>query len=74
MFKEKRTTEEEANVAEGIENCVTKNLYPELFNEGSPKEEHDQNELIEFNIQKFGSFVRPKHLEFSEERIDQERL
>ena len=67
---------------EGVENCVTKNLYLVLFGDtgtGNPTtqaseqtvhtEEIEQNRLIRDNIAKFGAFVKPRHLEIDEKRL-----
>ena len=89
----------EQTYLEGIENCVTKNLYSVLFGEngvgtvpeqkgvtqsvetsssGVPSEERISpthieeaklNQKIRENIQRFGNFVEPRHLELREERL-----
>jgi len=73
-----KTSEQEANYAEGIENCVMKNLKDELidFKQDVPahSEEKVQNLQIARNIELFGDLVQPRHLEFPEIRLLEERL
>ena len=80
----------ESLYTEGVENCVTKNLYSVLFGDsgiGTPTsqavasehdaahaEEIEQNKLIRDNIAKFGAFVKPCHLEIDEKRLIDEQI
>lgn len=93
-FKPNNTAMEQTYL-EGVENCVTKNLYQVLFGEGgignkqtppgqqkpdpnvpvdtkvplAHREEMEYNAKISANIQRFGSFVEPRHLEIDESRL-----
>ena len=65
------------NYAEGIENCVMKNLKDELIElRDAPVHEQERhlNQRIDHNIEIFGQFLQPRHLEVSESRIDEERI
>ena len=74
----------ELSYVEGVENCVTKNLYSVLFGETgigtnneqvqTHAEEIKENELIKNNIVIFGDLVQPRHLEIDPRRLQEERL
>ena len=72
------TVEQEANYAEGIENCVMKNLKDELidFKQEVPahSEERKENQRIARNIEIFGSLIEPRHLEIESDRLIDERI
>ena len=59
---------------DGVENCVCKNLYNELFYTFAEEQELLNNELIASQIAKFRNFVLPRHLEFKNARITEERI
>mmetsp|Transcript_37778 Transcript_37778/g.27481 ORF Transcript_37778/g.27481 Transcript_37778/m.27481 type:complete len:130 (-) Transcript_37778:686-1075(-) len=63
--------EEQKYNFEGVENCVTKNLYKELF---SSTDEKQIDEQISHNIDIFSQFVTPERLEIKPSRINSEHI
>ena len=61
-------------VMDGVENCVCKNLYNELFYTFPEEQDLINNELIASQIAKFRNFVLPRHLELKNARITEERI
>lgn len=59
--------EEASNNAEGIENCVTKNLFTDLF--AVDDDELLADETIYGNILKYQDFLEPRHLELNTNRL-----
>lgn len=73
---------------EGVENCITKNLYSVLFGDigvgnasgqaseqnAAHMEEIEQNKQIRDSIAKFGAFVKPRHLELDEKRLIEDQV
>ena len=78
----------ESIYTEGVENCVTKNLYQVLFGDigvgNQPNQtegqnaahatEIEHNRLISQNINKFGEFVLPRHLDIPDERLIEAKI
>ena len=73
IFVPKDLGEEESN-GEGVENCVTKNLYQDLFTPPADSDEAISNTKMADNCNAYRSFVSPRHLELSENRLSGDRL
>ena len=65
---------EQVLVGEGVENCVCKNLFSEIFLPTETSLEMNQNRLIAKKISNFKDFILPTHLELKQSRISVERL
>jgi hypothetical protein len=63
-----------ALVGEGVENCVLKNLFSEIFLPAEKSLEMNQNRLIATKISNYRNVLQPTHLELKQTRISTERL
>ena len=65
---------EQLLIGEGVENCVCKNLFSEIFLPTETSQEMSQNRLVAKKITDYKSFLLPSHLELKPSRINTERL